>query len=242
MHLALASRSDIPAFAPEPITPTDIAGWTAALTAALGTTLDRLGERIGQLKPAAAELAEQLFARRSEAISLVESLLPPQIDACKIRHHGDLHLGQILVTGDDIHIIDFEGEPSRSEEERQRKLPAARDVAGFIRSLDYATAAALDRVVGASAEELARLSGVLDQLRAQATSVFLATLHETAAAAERSPLLWPADPDVSRRLLIFFMIEKAVYEIGYELDHRPDWVRVPVAGLARLTLPGPEGM
>jgi len=237
MHLALASRSDIPDFAPEQVTPEDIANWTAALTNAIDTTFDNLSVRLSQLKPAAATLAESLLARRSETLHGIQHLLPPGVDICNIRHHGDLHLGQILITGDDVHIIDFEGEPSRSGKERQRKLPAARDVAGFVRSLDYATAAAIDRIVGATPEELARLSGVLEQLRVTATDVFLASLHDAIANSEDSPRLWPADPDVTRRLLTFFMIEKAVYEIEYELDHRPDWSHVPLSGLARLVIP-----
>jgi len=237
MHLALASRDDIPAFAPEPITAADITSWTDDLVTAANAMFDQMARSASSLDPKFSDMVERLISRRDDALERMKHLLPPKIDAVKIRHHGDFHLGQLLVVGDDVFIIDFEGEPNRPEAERRRKAPAARDIAGFVRSLDYATTSALDRMVAASAEEFERLSRTIGDLRKAATEVFLGAMRERLAQSK----LWPEDPSVSEQLLNFFMVEKAVYEIGYELNHRPDWLRVPVAGLERILFGPDEG-
>jgi maltose alpha-D-glucosyltransferase/alpha-amylase len=170
---------------------------------------------------------------RAQAIERMRNVLPAKIDALKIRHHGDLHLGQILIVKDDAVIIDFEGEPAASIAARHRKAPAARDLAGLVRSLDYAAVSALNRGTLSSPEEAARLMTALENWRRQATEALVASVHETCNDSR----LWPRDPAVAERLLRFFIIEKAVYEIGYEMRNRPDWVHVPLAGLWRTLFP-----
>ncbi len=232
MHLALASRDDIPDFAPEPITASNITGWCDALADALNKTFDELARERSKLDPETLIVVERLLTKRGAALERIHGLLPREIDAVNIRHHGDLHLGQLLVVKDDVFIIDFEGEPNRGAAARRRKAPAARDVAGFIRSLDYAMTSALDRIV-TSPEEYTRLATVMNRLRDDAAAAFLGAVRDV--ASQSAP--WPRDKDTADRLLQFFLIEKAVYEIGYELSHRPGWLRIPLVGLERTLFP-----
>jgi maltose alpha-D-glucosyltransferase/alpha-amylase len=230
MHLALASTDALPDFAPEPITPQDIDGWTESLLTRAGATFDALSQRRSGMSSSNQELADALLADRAGVVATIEGLLPRDLDALKVRHHGDFHLGQMLVVKDDVAIIDFEGEPQRSVEERRRKAPAVRDVAGLIRSIDYSTTAALDRMGQVSPEELARLQPALDNWREAATGIFLTAYRETVLDRR----LLPPDVDHADRLLRFFLLEKALYEIEYELANRPAWLHVPLAGTLRI--------
>ncbi|NVO17459.1 MAG: maltose alpha-D-glucosyltransferase [Rhodoplanes sp.] len=233
MHLALASRTDVPGFAPEPVTASDVDTWTSDLLRQAEAVLAELASRQPQLTAAAQPAARLLLARKDEALDILRGLLAGPIDVDKIRHHGDYHLGQILIAKDDIQIVDFEGEPERPLSERTRKAPSARDAAGFVRSLDYAATAALSRHLEKAVDEPGRLTEVLDSWRDAATDAFLMCMRETTAGSR----LWPSDQAAADRLLRFFIVEKAVYEVGYEFANRPDWVHVPLAGLARALFP-----
>jgi maltose alpha-D-glucosyltransferase/alpha-amylase len=151
------------------------------------------------------------------------------IEAMKIRHHGDFHLGQVLIVKDDAYLLDFEGEPRRSLEERRQKAPAARDIAGFCRSIDYATSAALERV-GMPAEEKPKLISRLRLWTQQLIEAYWGCYRD----ALQNQTLWPQQDDASRELLEFFMLEKAIYEIEYELTNRPSWVGIPLEATLRL--------
>ena len=143
--------------------------------------------------------------------------------------HGDLHLGQILVAEDDAVIIDFEGEPKRPLDERRRRAPAARDVAGIIRSLDYAAMAA--SLGNTESEELSPLSfKALMTWRDQSTETFLGSYRETIG----SSVLWPDNAEDADAMLNFFLLEKALYEVEYELAYRPGWLAVPLQGVMQL--------
>ena len=225
LHAAFASQTSIADFASEPITKKDLQTWTDKLVRDADGVFGKLAQRISNIEPAQRTLIEDLLDQRAVAIDRIKSLLPAEVPAEKIRHHGDLHLGQILIVKDDVFIIDFEGEPDRSEAERRAKAPSARDVAGILRSLDYAATSALQHIVKTRTDESAKLKVFLDAWRRQASSSFYAGVRETAASQ-----LWPQDDAVSQRLLRFFILEKAIYEIGYELANRPDWLGVPVAG------------
>jgi maltose alpha-D-glucosyltransferase/alpha-amylase len=149
----------------------------------------------------------------------------------KTRYHGDFHLGQVLVTGNDFMIIDFEGEPGRSFEERRTKGPPLRDVAGMLRSFNYARWAALKHT-SQSTEELLRLDQAAQQWEQATRSAFLgaytATLNGT--AQENGSI---------EGLLHLFELEKALYELRYELGNRVDWVQVPLQGLLALAVAAP---
>ncbi len=224
LHAALASNADLPDFRPEPATSADVAGWTSEVALSTTRVIDRL--RTLRLKEQERALADQLAARRDAICEQAAALLTGAGAYLKIRHHGDFHLGQMLIVKDDIFIIDFEGEPRRPLQERRRKAPAARDVAGLIRSIDYSTTAALDRALKISADEQGKLADALASWRDRSTATFLAAYRENMV---NSPL-WPSEPAAADRVLDFFLLEKALYEIEYEIAHRPDWLRVPLTG------------
>jgi maltose alpha-D-glucosyltransferase/alpha-amylase len=136
----------------------------------------------------------------------------------------------MLVVKDDVVILDFEGEPRRSLAERRRKAPAARDVAGLIRSIDYSATAALERALKSAPDEQGRIARALEDWRQRSVAAVLAAYREFMMDAR----LWPAAADDADRLLDFFLFEKVCYELEYEMAHRPDWLRVPLAGVARI--------
>jgi maltose alpha-D-glucosyltransferase/alpha-amylase len=230
MQLALASRDDIPDFAPEPITADDIIDWSSQFHDRAERVLDELARRRSDLREEDGRAVDELFAQRRSLPSRVRELLPNRIGGMKIRDHGDFHLGQMLIVKDDVFIIDFEGEPRRSLAERRRKAPAARDLAGLIRSIDYSATAALDRALRSAPDEHGKIAKALDDWRERAVDTVLSAYHER----QSDPRLWPQDRDKADGLLDFFLLEKVFYEIEYELSYRPDWVRVPVRGALRI--------
>jgi ammonium transporter len=133
----------------------------------------------------------------------LETLLPRELDGLNIRHHGDLHLGQMLIVKDDIFIVDFAGEPRRTIAERRRKAPAARDIASLVRSIDYSATAALERALKVAHDEHGKLGAALSEWRDRATAAFLAAYYE----AMTDQRLWPADPNAADGLLAFFLFE-----------------------------------
>jgi maltose alpha-D-glucosyltransferase/alpha-amylase len=160
----------------------------------------------------------------------LHGLVTDATEGRKIRHHGDFHLGQVLIVKDDISIIDFEGEPRRTLADRRKKAPAARDVAGLLRSIDYSTTAALERALKSAPDEHGKIARALDIWRERSAATFVDTYRKTVAGHA----LWPNDATTADRVLDFFLLEKAFYEIGYELSHRPEWLRVPLAGILRI--------
>jgi maltose alpha-D-glucosyltransferase / alpha-amylase len=230
MHLALASASEIADFVPEPVGPADVEQWIENVTARAERAFDALKKQRDTIKDTDRALVDQALACQATLHERLRALLPPDMDGLKIRHHGDFHLGQMLIVKDDIFIIDFEGEPRRSLDERRRRAPAARDVAGLIRSIDYSATAALERALKLTPDESGRLAAALAKWRDDSTAAFLAAYRETMTNA----LIWPADPQAAERMLNFFLLEKVLYEIGYELAHRPDWLRVPLTGMIRI--------
>jgi maltose alpha-D-glucosyltransferase/alpha-amylase len=229
MQRALAGHEENEDFRPEPIEPADIRIWTADLMARAQRVFHDLSRRRSDFKEGDRALADALLAHRDGMAGRLAHALPEQIAAMKIRHHGDFHLGQMLIVKDDIYIIDFEGEPRRTLAERRRKAAAARDVAGLIRSVDYSATAAYERALQAGPDEHGRIAAALENWHAHAVSTFLSAYHETLGDLP----LWPSDRAAADRLLDFFLLEKAFYEIEYELAHRPDWVRVPLRGALR---------
>jgi maltose alpha-D-glucosyltransferase/alpha-amylase len=230
MHLALASSDDIAEFKPEPTRPEDAQRWIAEVMTRADRVFDALQQRRDAFREVDRQLIDQLLALRATLRDRLGELVPPDVDNLNIRHHGDFHLGQMLIVKDDIFIIDFEGEPRRPHSERRRKAPAARDVAGLVRSIDYSATAALERALKISPDEQGKLASSLADWRDNATAAFLSAYRETMT----HPTLWPADRQAAERVLNFFLIEKAFYEIEYELAHRPDWLRVPLTGMLRI--------
>jgi maltose alpha-D-glucosyltransferase / alpha-amylase len=230
MQMALASHDDIDDFRPEPTTPLDIRLWIDGIVARAGHAFEGMQQRRATAKESDRTLIDQVLEQRGSLRARLEALLPETVDGLKIRLHGDFHLGQMLIVKDDIFIIDFEGEPRRSLAERRRKAPAARDVAGLVRSIDYSATAALERALKIAPDENGKLAAVLDSWRERATAAFLGAYSESLNDAR----LWPASAAIAEGMLNFFILEKVFYEIEYELAYRPEWLRVPLAGALRI--------
>jgi maltose alpha-D-glucosyltransferase/alpha-amylase len=233
MQIALASRNDIADFCPQPATQEDTERWIENAMTRSGRAFARLENT--KVTPADAPLVERLMGERSSLRDRLAALLPSPEQIFNIRHHGDFHLGQMLIVKEDIFIIDFEGEPRRTLAERRMKAPAARDVAGLIRSIDYSVSAALERSLKVKADDQGQLQTALAQWREESIGTFLAAYR----AAMVDARLWPADPAAADNVLRFFLLEKAFYEIEYELAHRPDWLRVALSGALRVLAEGP---
>lgn len=224
LHTALASDPIDPAFAPEPITADDVARWAQRIAGDLERTLDMLRPRLPGLPAAARRHAQTLLDGAASLRACVGSLdALVAHECCKIRIHGDYHLGQTLRTAEDFVILDFEGEPTRPLAERRAKDCVLRDVAGMLRSFDYAAATALGEGASlAAGDTWCRL----------ASEAFLdGYLGEITPAPVR---LVPAARSGLARALAAFELDKALYELRYEIDNRPAWIAVPLAGLNRL--------
>jgi maltose alpha-D-glucosyltransferase/alpha-amylase len=178
------------------------------------------------------EVVRELQAREGEILRRLEEAMSTPITARKIRCHGDYHLGQVLWTGKDFVIIDFEGEPARPLSSRRLKRPPLLDVAGMIRSFHYASRVAGSRLSRdlTLADETARLDPLTTLWYRSITGAFLRSYLE--AAGDGGFL--PADRDELSALLDFLLLEKAIYEVGYEANNRPAWIDVPARGILEL--------
>jgi maltose alpha-D-glucosyltransferase/alpha-amylase len=189
-----------------------------------------LQKNLKKLPDEGRELAGRVLDAEPAILDVFKAILGTRITATKIRFHGDLHLGQVLRTGKDFVIIDFEGEPARSLSERRLKRSPVRDVAGMIRSFHYAAHSAL-RVYGSiRPEDVDRLGGWAEAWYAAASGVFLNSYLFTVEEAD----FLPKERKEFEVLLRCFLLEKAVYELGYELNNRPDWIGIPVRGIEQL--------
>ena len=230
MHVAFETDTDDPAFRPEPVEPHDIQSWVAAAQATARRAFDGLADA-AKLAPPARDLAEALLARRDEIAERLRALLGDVPAFAKTRHHGDYHLGQVLANSGDAVIIDFEGEPLRPLTERRAKHAALRDVAGMLRSFAYAAAAA-SRALPQDLPKPERdaVEGRIAAWETAASRAFMDAYFEAA----RGSSLCPKDRADADRVVRFFMLEKALYEIAYELANRPDWIVIPLRGVLAL--------
>ena len=232
LHLALAMDTSSEAFAPEPFTRDDLAalgadalGQAKRAHALLETHLDVVP---ADVRPTARELVERAM-ESLRAVHAADAGRPAEFSAARIRVHGDYHLGQVLWAEFDYYIIDFEGEPERSLEERRRKESPLKDVAGMLRSYGYAAAAALLKYAAGRAD-LQRLEEWAALWQRWVSAAFLRGYLGVSGTST----LIPQDPVQRARLLDLFLIDKALYELNYELNNRPDWVRIPLTGLSEL--------
>jgi maltose alpha-D-glucosyltransferase / alpha-amylase len=229
MHLALARDPRDPAFAPEPLTDADLADLRGEIVAqarqALAALLDNLQRLPDPVRRDAAPLLND-----AELPERVGRMVPGHVEAAKIRCHGDYHLGQVLWAENDFVILDFEGEPARTVEQRRAKQSPLKDVAGMLRSLSYAAYAALFARSERDRETFSRLE---PWARAWVYWTSAAFLRAYASVAGSAAFVL-ADPVQRASLLDLFLIEKALYELRYELNTRPEWVRIPLRGLEDL--------
>jgi maltose alpha-D-glucosyltransferase/alpha-amylase len=229
LHVALATRTGDDAFDPEPLLAADVGIFRQRAGTEAKATMVLLRERLHQLPPLLQEQAQLLLARSDELQAYIDAADASNEGGVMCRYHGDYHLGQVLVSGNDFVIIDFEGEPARSFDERRAKSSPLRDVAGMLRSFNYAHWSAL-RQGAQSVEELERLEPAAREWELATRQAFLQGY--SIAAGEAVAL--------DKGLLALFELEKALYELRYELNNRVDWAQVPLQGVLTLlnTRPG----
>jgi maltose alpha-D-glucosyltransferase / alpha-amylase len=229
MHAILAAPTDNPAFAPEDVSAADASAWAAAVRTDLTAALEALAKTAEWPDDEMHALADAVRGRRRELEAAVERLSKAAIGSLKTRVHGDFHLGQVLVSSGDAYIIDFEGEPARALKERRAKSCPLRDVAGLLRSFDYAVAAASSRAEGPAQAAPAK-AAVLDRFASNASEAFVSAYR---AAQADSPRPW-VSAESEPQLVDLFLLQKAAYEIRYEAANRPGWIGIPLHGLARI--------
>jgi maltose alpha-D-glucosyltransferase/alpha-amylase len=230
LHRAFALETGDPVFDPEPMTDADMASLRGDVEFQAERAFSGLRRSIGRLEGEPRASAEKLLLRERECLDIITRLADMPPPAAKTRHHGDFHLGQVLLERDDFILVDFEGEPARTLEERRIKKTPMRDVAGMIRSFDYASWVAV--------KTLARENpGARDDLAEHARA-----WRELAVGAFRSAYVdamagcvsYPADPKLAERLLDLLLLEKALYEVAYETSNRPAWLTIPISGVIAL--------
>ncbi|MGH7948968.1 MAG: putative maltokinase, partial [Candidatus Binataceae bacterium] len=241
LHLALVSDAENPEFAPEPYSALYRRSTYQSMRNQLGQVFRQLESRMSTLAQKPRPLVQRLLAHRARISECFEAFLKHSITVPRMRCHGDLHLGQILRTGSDFVIIDFEGEPARSLADRRRKRCGLRDVAGMLRSFHYAALVTLFDEVERGALGNADVQALEPWARLWHIWCSWAFLRGYLKAAGESPIV-PADRSELRVLLDAFQMEKAIYEVGYELNNRPDWLRIPLHGIEQiLNLPHEDG-
>jgi maltose alpha-D-glucosyltransferase/alpha-amylase len=223
MHAILARESADPAFAPEVASESGAEKWSRQARGKLEAAFELLAQQRQWNRPEDGMRARMLLERRDDLLAALHRLARAGAGSLMTRIHGDFHLGQVLVVSGDVYLIDFEGEPARTIEERRAKSSPLRDVAGLLRSFDYAAAAILDRRnVGTAPISDERRDEFIARFRACAPRAFLTAYSETMGQP------------VNQQLLDLFLIDKAAYELGYEAAYRPTWLPVPLAGLSAL--------
>jgi maltose alpha-D-glucosyltransferase/alpha-amylase len=232
LHLALAAPSGDPAFAPEPFTSENFQTILFDFQQHASRVLDLLKERVPFLPDDVIEIAATVLSRRRRILDYFGAQKSARFRTQQIRIHGDYHLGQVLRVKTDFVILDFEGEPARPLEYRRSKQCPLKDVAGMLRSFSYAAYASLINYSARHSEDLTRLEPWAQLWERSAAAAFLRTYRETAQGAE----FLPTDTSDFHKLLDVFLLDKALYEVRYELKARPAWVRIPLMGIMSLPL------
>jgi maltose alpha-D-glucosyltransferase/alpha-amylase len=233
LHLALASEPSDPDFAPEPFTESYRQELEASARELTQRNVALWRSKAERLPPEAREDAGKLLAREAEVLNRLHAPLTHRIDSVRTRIHGDYHLGQVLFTGSDFMIIDFEGEPARTLSERRTKRSPLQDVAGMLRSFHYAAHTSLRDYAETkldAGKNMPGLRALAEEWYALVSSIYL----ERYLQESRDARYLPRDRSAVSKLLEFHLLEKAIYELGYELNNRPAWVGIPLSGIAVL--------
>ncbi|MGH9672451.1 MAG: maltose alpha-D-glucosyltransferase, partial [Bryobacteraceae bacterium] len=230
MHLALAAGAGDDALRPEPMTGDDLTLLAGRLAAHAAEVFGALKNNLGRLPDDVVETAGLLLSRRRALLDRFRGLEQMDTGIVKIRVHGDYHLGQVLRVEHDYCILDFEGEPARSVAERRTKQSPLKDVAGMLRSFSYAAWSAFLNYTARRPQDAAALEPWTRLWEKANGAVFLKTYREITAGTA----LCPSDSEGFSRLLDAFVLDKALYELNYEMNNRPTWVRAPLMGLLSL--------
>jgi maltose alpha-D-glucosyltransferase / alpha-amylase len=235
MHLALATPTHNPAFLAEYFTTSDLVDNADRIDAQLSLTLAALKRGMSQLTETTADNAALVLSRRLELFSRARAIASatPTDAGQRIRIHGDYHLGQVLRSRNDYVILDFEGEPARSLAERRAKQSPLKDVAGMLRSFSYAAYAGLNAFALRRPDDAKNLEPWVTLWQNAVSTEFLRAYQLTINAT--NPSLIP-QPQQAQLFLVAYLLEKSLYELLYELDNRPTWVRIPLAGILALPL------
>ena len=227
LHAALSQPTDRTDFAPAVADDAVLESWADGAIEQLDLALGLLGSTKTWPDPAVESQAQAVMGQADGLRAAIKRLARQGAGSLMTRVHGDFHLGQVLVVQGDAYIIDFEGEPARTMEQRRAKSCPMRDVAGLLRSFDYAAAAAAPGRVAASEQTSERRQGILQDFRERASAAFLTAYR---AVLETAAPRWVA-PAAETALLDLFLLEKAAYEIRYEAANRPSWLGIPLRGL-----------
>jgi maltose alpha-D-glucosyltransferase/alpha-amylase len=226
MHAILARETSNSAFSPKTADDRDATGWAKKTEQRVQKAVEAIADVQTWQREQDQERAQELVNRQTSIAAAVRALGESGTGMLMTRIHGDFHLGQVLVASGDAHIIDFEGEPATPIAERRAKTSPLRDVAGLLRSIDYVGATLIDRrAFRAVPVDEAQRDQLIDRFRARASTSFLRAYWEAGGSSGGA---------AARALLDLFLIEKAAYEITYEVANRPTWIGVPLAGMARL--------
>ncbi len=231
MHLALATIPG-PAFSPEPMSTLQLRSLYQGIRTTLRSSTALLRRQRKRLRDEDSEAVDRLIESESGLLAQLRAITEEKIDCDRIRTHGDLHLGQVLHTGRDFYIIDFEGEPQRPLSQRRLKRLGLRDAAGMIRSYHYAMVMALQLVneSGLDDDVRAYLAGWAHAMHRWISASYLQGYLDTVEGSR----IVPSEQKHIRRLLDGLIVEKAAYELEYELNNRPDWVEIPLQGILEI--------
>ncbi|MBD3347448.1 MAG: maltose alpha-D-glucosyltransferase [Chitinivibrionales bacterium] len=232
LHLALGSSTEIPGFIPENFSVLYQRSIYQSMQSLCRRNMQLLKKTSSHLEKPLRTEAETLLTWEKKILGVMRAITYKKIDAQKIRIHGDLHLGQVLYTGKDFIFMDFEGEPARPLSERKLLYSALRDVAGMVRSFHYAGHAAILRNTHLSEEMKDLLIQWIKSWYRCVSGIFLSSYFRT---MDKSAIV-PQNIEQRTLLLKAFLLEKAVYELGYELNSRPQWVTIPIKGINELLL------
>lgn len=227
MHLTLASISNSKDFAREDYSLHYQRSLFSSLQSLVRTAFSALEKNLNSLPENLQFAGKELLKRKTEILERFKKIYSRKIDAGKIRVHGDFHLGQVLFTGKDFIIIDFEGEPARSFSERRLKRSPLRDVAGMIRSFHYVVYGELLQNKHLAGEELKKMEQWAELWFRCITSIYLSAYYELMNGSA----IIPANKEDIKLLLETFLLEKAVYELNYEINNRPEWISIPLKGI-----------
>jgi maltose alpha-D-glucosyltransferase/alpha-amylase len=230
LHAVLSEPTDDPDFAPEEAGPDMLREWADDVIEQIDLAMEILTGRSDYPDEATRERAQAVLAMADSLRGTARALATSGVGALRTRVHGDFHLGQVLVVQGDAFLIDFEGEPARPMAQRRRKASPLRDVAGLLRSFDYAVAAAAQGRAAASPGTEERRATLLERFRLQVARRFLASYRAVLRAAPRRWVPEVAEAD----LVNLFLLEKAAYEVRYEASNRPNWIGIPLRGLQEI--------
>lgn len=230
LHRVFCNSAGKAEFEPELITEDDLTIWERQLRTEAIATLDKLESLRDSFSLALGAACDRLLSFRPVLLDRISLSNLGNISASKMRYHGDYHLGQVLLVENDFIITDFEGEPARSMEERRLKHSPLRDVAGMLRSFSYASSVATNQATIERPDDRHHLGPLVNSWEKEVAEVFLKSYRDVIHGCA----VWPDNPAIAKRMIEFFVIDKALYELRYEMDNRPDWLPIPLFSLLRI--------